>query len=70
MNSKQIATYIGELIYDKDSAIIGYFIGYSTKPTAKSPIQYEMANGDTGWISGNAVYIEGLGVKFTEDYVG
>ena len=46
MNSKQIATYIGELIYDKDSAIIGYFIGYSTKPTAKSPIQYEMANGD------------------------
>tara|TARA_B110000495_G_C22851632_1_gene496597 strand:- start:476 stop:709 length:234 start_codon:yes stop_codon:yes gene_type:complete len=77
MNAKQIVYlthYIseGELIYDKDAAIIGYFTGFSTSPTAKSrgSIQYEVVNGDTGWISGNAVYIKGFGVKFTEDYVG
>jgi|TARA_B110000483_G_scaffold241649_1_gene325225 hypothetical protein len=77
MNAKQIVYLAhqiseGELIYDKDAAIIGYFTGFSTSPTAKSrgSIQYEVVNGDTGWISGNAVYIKGFGVKFTEDYVG
>ena len=76
MNAKQIVYLTnhireGELIYDKNAAIIGYFTGYSTKPTAKSSgsIQYEVVNGNTGWVSGNAVYIEGFGVKFTEDYV-
>ncbi len=76
MNAKQIVYLTqhirqGELIYDKDASIIGYFTGYSTSPTAKSrgSIQYEVANGNTGWISGNAVYIKGLGVKFTEDYI-
>jgi hypothetical protein len=76
MNAKQIvylAHHIseGELIYDKDAAIIGYFTGFSTSPTAKSrgSIQYEVVNGDTGWVSGNAVYVKGLGVKFTDDYV-
>jgi hypothetical protein len=76
MNAKQIvylAHHIseGELIYDKDAAIIGYFTGFSTSPTAKSrgSIQYEVVTGDTGWVSGNAVYVKGLGVKFTDDYV-
>jgi hypothetical protein len=76
MNAKQIVYLtqhmkIGDFIYDKDAAIIGYFTGYSTSPTAEScgTVQYEVANGCTGWVSGNAVYIEGFGLKFTEDYV-
>lgn len=62
---------VGEPIYDKDTSIIGYFTGYSTKPTANSTgsVQFEVANGNTGWISGKAVYIVGIGLKMVEDYV-
>jgi len=62
---------VGEPIYDKDAFIIGYFTGYSTKPTANSTgsVQFEVSNGNTGWISGKAVYIVGMGLKMVEDYV-
>ena len=76
MNAKEIVYCVqsvkaGELIYDKDAAVIGYFTGYSTRPTANSTgsVEFEVGNGNTGWISGKAVYVVGMGVKMVEDYL-
>lgn len=76
MNAKEIVYCVqsvktGEPIYDCNSALIGYFTGYSTRPTANSTgsVEFEVANGNTGWISGKAVYVVGMGLKFVENYV-
>jgi hypothetical protein len=60
----------GELVYDKDSSVIGYFTSYNPNSSGDSvgSIECENSQGESYWISGNAVYISGIGLKFVEDY--
>ena len=60
----------GDLIYNKEKAIIGYYTGYGLEPTYKTSgyIECENCSGDTYFVSGLATYIKGFGVKFIQDY--
>lgn len=61
----------GESVYDKNGKIIGYYTGYTLRPTYKSNGGMEIKlkeNNEIIWISGECVFIHGLGVKFVENY--
>ena len=55
----------GELIYDNEKAIIGYFTGFCTK---NGYIECENCNGNTYFVYGFATYIKGFGLKLNKDY--
>jgi len=55
----------GDLVYDDEGAIIGYFTGLGTY---SGYIECENCNGNTYFVSGLATYIEGFGVKLKKDY--
>ena len=61
----------GDLIYDKENSIIGYYTGFVLNPTYKKSgyIECENNNGESYFVSGLATYIKGFGLKFTEDYI-
>lgn len=59
----------GEIIYDKNGVILGEFTGYNTRPTYKSNGSIEIKRDNKNmWVSGKAVYIPCMGLKFTEDF--
>lgn len=75
MNAKQEVSVLenmgkGDLVYDKYGSIIGYFTSYNPKSSSDSlgSIECENSQGESYWISGNAVYISCVGLKFIEDY--
>ena len=53
-----------------DGKFIGTFTGYNTRPTDTSngSIECSETNNQSIWVSGKAVFIYGLGVKFVEDF--
>tara|TARA_B110000444_G_C18847224_1_gene602878 strand:- start:4326 stop:4565 length:240 start_codon:yes stop_codon:yes gene_type:complete len=55
----------GDLIYDNEKSIIGYFTGFGTN---HGYIECENCNGNTYFVSGFATYIEGFGLKLNKDY--
>ena len=60
-----------EPVYDKNGKIIGYYTGYTLRPTYKSNGGMEIKlkeNNENIWISGECVFIHGFGVKFVENY--
>lgn len=65
-----------EPVYNKFGNLIGYFTGFSTRPTHKEPgtIQIDATgvsttyNSATLWVYGDAVYIVGFGFKFVGDF--
>lgn len=75
MNSVEIVylsdrVCVGELVYDKDSSIIGYFTGFDARPNADSygAIECENTSGKVYWVSGRAEHVVGVGLKFVDDY--
>lgn len=56
---------IGDLVYDDEDAIIGYFTGFGTK---HGYIECENCNGNTYFVSGFATYINGFGLKLDKNY--
>ena len=55
-------------IYDKDNNWIGEYTGFSSAPTTSSTGHIEINTPDGKfWVSGKGVYIEGMGIKITED---
>ena len=69
----------GEPVYDKNGKIIGYYTGYTLRPTYKSnggmqiklkenSMLRQRENSENIWISGECVFIHGFGVKFVENY--
>ena len=60
----------GDAIYDKNSRILGYFTGYNTRSGVNSygSVNLRKASGELCWVSGKAVFITGIGVKFVDSY--
>ena len=57
-------------IYDKNNKLIGTYTGFSSRPTATSAGHIEISTpGGNLWISGEAVYIEGMGIKLISDMI-
>jgi len=76
MEHKQIVYLVnkimnGDLIYDKNGVIIGYWTGYSTKPGVNSNGHVEINNkaGESYWVEGEAFFQVGFGLKFVADYI-
>lgn len=55
----------GDLVYDDEEAIIGYFTGLGTN---SGYIECENCNGNTYFVSGFDTYIEGFGLKLNKNY--
>ena len=81
MNAKNIYYLVtkdtkNEPVYNKFGNLIGYFTGFSARPTLKKPgsIQIDasgvstLCNSVMLWVYGKAVYIVGFGFKFVEDF--
>ena len=62
----------GDLIYDIKGESIGEFTGYclrpGTGPGQNGAIECKRKSGQQVFIEGEAVFIEGLGIKFVEEY--
>ena len=57
-------------IYDKCNNLIGTYTGFSARPTATSNGHIEVSTPEGNlWISGAAVYIEGMGIKLVSDMI-
>tara|TARA_B000000441_G_C21529580_1_gene225239 strand:+ start:327 stop:569 length:243 start_codon:yes stop_codon:yes gene_type:complete len=57
-------------IYDKNNKLIGTYTGFSARPTATSNGHIEVSTPEGNlWISGEAVYIEGMGIKLISDMI-
>ena len=57
-------------IYDKHNNMIGTYTGFSSRPTATSNGQIEISTPEGNlWISGEAIYIEGMGIKLVSDMI-
>ena len=77
MNSQQVYYLTnniktGDLIYDINGESIGKFTGYclrpGTGPEQNGAVECLKNTGENLFIEGNAVFIEGMGIKFVEDY--
>lgn len=55
----------GELVYDNEESVIGYFTGFGTN---HGYIECENCNGNTYFVSGFGIYIKGFGLKLNKDY--
>lgn len=55
----------GDLVYDDEEALIGYFTGLCTY---SGYIECENCNGNTYFVYGLATYTEGFGLKLNKDY--
>ncbi len=57
-------------IYDKHNNKVGTYTGFSSKPTARSDGHIEISTPEGNlWISGEAIYIEGMGIKLVSDMI-
>ena len=57
-------------IYDKNNNKIGTYTGFSSSPTATSNGHIEISTPEGNlWISGEAIYIEGMGIKLVSDMI-
>lgn len=57
-------------IYDKHNNMIGIYTGFSSRPTATSNGHIEISTPEGNlWISGEAIYIEGMGIKLVSDMI-
>ena len=57
-------------IYDKHNNMIGTYTGFSSRPTATSNGHIEISTPEGNlWISGEAIYIEGMGIKLVSDMI-
>ena len=55
-------------IYDKNNNFIGTYTGWAARPTANSNGHIEISTPEGNlWISGEAIYIEGMGIKLVSD---
>ena len=57
-------------IYDKHNNMIGTYTGFSSRSTATSSGHIEISTPEGNlWISGEAIYIEGMGIKLVSDMI-
>ena len=57
-------------IYDKNNNFIGTYTGWASRPTANSNGHIEISTPEGNlWISGGAIYIEGMGIKLVTDMI-
>lgn len=57
-------------IYDKHNNMIGTYTGFSSRSTATSNGHIEISTPEGNlWISGEAIYIEGMGIKLVSDMI-
>jgi hypothetical protein len=57
-------------IYDKNNKFIGTYTGWSSRPTANSDGHIEISTPEGNlWVRGEAIYIEGMGIKLVTDLI-
>ena len=78
MNSIQVYYLTGHIktgdqIYDVKGEPIGQFTGYCLRPGAgieqNGAVECVKNNGEHLFIEGKAVFVEGIGIKFVEEYL-